>query len=387
MPRFTMPRDVYFGRDSTELLAQLRGKRAVIVIAGDGQKQGGSIQRVENALKRTGMELRLVRSAWPQHPGQAAGEGAGQMLEFEPDWIVALGSAAIDAAKIMWILYEYPEATLKDLRIPFSLPSLRRKARFAAVSVLDGGVSAVSAFAAVEGSREQGAWHAADYDIVPDIVVADPELSAVLAAETIAQAGMTVLAHGVGSMSAHQNGPFAEAYAQRAAELVLRHLGEACAQDGPAREQIHYAQCLAGLALSNTQAGLVCALARQAAGVFPQLRGYGGAVNSILLPHVIRFNSEDREIRAAFGRVARMLGIRSRLDQQAAEALAQGVENLAVSVGLPHTLQHLGIDEEAFQARVHMAAVRTAADLWVRENLRPVSAAVAERLLRQAFGE
>lgn len=139
MPRFTIPRDIHYGRESIGLLSTIRGKRAMLVTVGGEMKQRGILSRAETALRRTGMEVRLLEANNLEHVEQAVAEGASAMRAFAPDWIVALGSMAIDAAKLMWILYEYPEAALSDLHLPFSLPDLRRKARFAAIPSLGGG--------------------------------------------------------------------------------------------------------------------------------------------------------------------------------------------------------------------------------------------------------
>ena len=121
MPRFTMPRDVHYGRESIERLSELRGKRAMLVAASEEKKEG-AFARAETALRRTGMEVRLLESPWPEYTEQAVAEGASAMRAFAPDWIVAFGSMAIDAAKLMWILYEYPEAALSDLHLRSACP-------------------------------------------------------------------------------------------------------------------------------------------------------------------------------------------------------------------------------------------------------------------------
>ena len=197
MPRFTMPRDVHYGRESIERLSELRGKRAMLVAASEEKKEG-AFARAETALRRTGMEVRLLESPWPEYTEQAVAEGASAMRAFAPDWIVAFGSMAIDAAKLMWILYEYPEAALSDLHLPFSLPDLRRKARFAAIPSL-GGISEATALAEFCGTAEQNAWAAADYGIVPGIAFVDPVLSESVQPPAVAQAGMETLAYAVGA--------------------------------------------------------------------------------------------------------------------------------------------------------------------------------------------
>ncbi len=386
MPRFTMPRDIYFGRGSIGMLARIRGKRVMLVTAGEEMGRHGFLQRAESELRRTGMELRLLESSWPKLPERTVREGAAEMRAFEPDWIAALGSPAIDAAKLMWIFYEYPEAALDDLRAPYSVPGLRRKARFAAIPGFCGDAPETTAFAALAGSPEQSAWAAADYDIVPDVAFIDPDLSAHMPPEAVAEAGMGVLAHAVGACAARRGAAFTEPLAEKAAELVFHELIPARAGDGTALELLHYAQCLAGAAFSNGQAGLPYAFSRQLAGIFPECRARCGAVSGILLPHIIRFNAEDDGACARYARLAQRLGFRGRNGTQAALMLAEETESLRQALMLPDTLRGLGIGEAEFERQVHAAAARVAEDFCVKENLRAVSESAAVKILLAAYG-
>ncbi len=384
MPRFTMPRDVHYGRESIERLSELRGKRAMLVAASEEKKEG-AFARAETALRRTGMEVRLLESPWPEYTEQAVAEGASAMRAFAPDWIVAFGSMAIDAAKLMWILYEYPEAALSDLHLPFSLPDLRRKARFAAIPSL-GGISEATALAEFCGTAEQNAWAAADYGIVPDIAFVDPVLSESVQPTAVAQAGMETLAYAVGAYAAWQGSPFTEAPAQKAAELVLQHLCAAQGGDSAAREQIQYAACLSGMAFSNALSGLTHALARQTAAVLAGGRAQRGALNAVFLPHVIRFNAEDSRICARYARLARALGLRGRADTLAVQALTDEIEALRATLKLACTLRQFGSAQE-LEDRIPTIAARAAEDFCTQANPRAVSKEDALEILRAAFGK
>lgn len=385
MPRFTMPRDIHYSRESIGLLSTIRGKRAMLVTMGGEMKQRGILSRAETALRRTGMEVRLLEANNLEHVEQAVAEGASAMRAFAPDWIVALGGMAIDTAKLMWILYEYPEAVLSDLHLPFSLPDLRRKARFAAIPSLGGGAPEATAFAEIGGTAEQCAWAAVDYGIVPDVTFIDPELGAAASSSEVAEAGMEAFAYALDAYTACEDAPFAEPPAQKAAELALQHLVAAQAGDGFAREQILYAQTLAGIAFSNVCAGLTHAFARQLAALFAACRTHSGALCAIFLPHVIRFNAADTRTCARYARLARALGLRGRADVQAAQALAEEIETLRVAAKLPGTLQELGVGEADFERCRRTAAARVAADFCAAANPRTVPEAAAEALLSAAF--
>lgn len=386
MPRFTIPRDIHYGRESIGLLSTIRGKRVMLVTVGGEMKQRGILSHAETALRRTGMEVRLLEANNLEHVEQAVAEGASAMRAFAPDWIVALGSMAIDAAKLMWILYEYPEAALSDLHLPFSLPDLRRKARFAAIPSLGGGAPEATAFAEVGGTAEQYAWAAVDYGIVPDVTFIDPELGAAASSVEVAEAGLEAFAYALDAYAACEDAPFAEPPAQKAAELVLQHLVAAQAGDGFAREQILYAQTLAGIAFSNVRAGLTHALVRQTAAVLAGGRAQRGALNVVFLPHVIRFNAEDSRIRARYARLARALGLRGRADTLAVQALTDEIEALCATLKLACTLRQFGNAQE-LEGRFPAIAARAAEDFCTQANPRAVSKEDALEILRAAFGK
>ncbi|MCI6965781.1 iron-containing alcohol dehydrogenase [bacterium] len=387
MPRFTVPRDIYFGRECIERLSTIRGKRAMLITAGGDMEQNGSLARVEAVLQRTGMEVRLLRSQWPEAAEQAVAEGAAKMHAFAPDWIIAHGSAAISAGKLMWILFEYPEAVLSDLRRPFGLPELRRKARFAAIPSFGGGAPEATAFAELSGSLEQSAWAAMGYEIVPDIVFIDPAMSAGVLPAMAAETGMETIAYAADAYCAPESTPFTDAAAQKAAELALRFLCGAYAGESAAQEQLHYAQCLAGMAFSNAAAGLTHALSRQCCGIFQACRAQPGAVRGIFLPLVIRFHAADSDACARYAALARALGLRGRGEAQAAQALAEEIEVLRTTLGLPGTLREMGVSEEEFLRCRRTAAVRVAEDFCAKANPRNVQADRVEALLNAAFGE
>ena len=386
MPRFTIPRDIYYGRESIERLSSLRGKRAMLIAASSEMEQGGFLRRAEETLLRTGMKVCTLEFKWPSKVEETAAEGASALRTFAPDWIVALGSTTIGMAKLMWVLYEYPEAALDDLRMPYSLPALRRKARFAAVPTLGSNAQEATAFAEIAGSEEHAAWAVVDYGLVPDLALIDPELSAAASPETIAQAGAEALANALDAYAACIGAPLAEPAAQKASGLIFEHLQAARMEDGFAREQIQYAQCLSGLAFSNVNAGLTHALVRQTIALFPACRAHAGTVCGIFLPHVIRFNMREARVCARYATLARALGLRGRLDTQAAEALAEEVETLCRGAELPGNLQEIGLAKEAFEQYRRTAAMRIVSDPCTAEGPRRVTDGDAELLLAAAFG-
>ena len=146
MARFTLPRDLYHGKGALENLKNLQGKKAVIVVGGGAMKRNGFLQRAEDYLKEAGMEVKIIEGVEPDPSVTTVMNGAALMAEFEPDWIVAMGGGSpIDAAKAMWIKYEYPETTFEQMCVVFGLPKLRTKAKFVAIPSTSGTATEVTA--------------------------------------------------------------------------------------------------------------------------------------------------------------------------------------------------------------------------------------------------
>ena len=150
MSRFTLPRDLYHGKGALETLKTLKGKRAIVCVGGGSMKRGGFLDRALAYLKEAGMETKVIEGIESDPSVETVMKGAAVMQEFQPDWIVAMGGGSpIDAAKAMWIKYEYPETTFADMCKVFGLPKLRTKAHFCAISSTSGTATEVTAFSII----------------------------------------------------------------------------------------------------------------------------------------------------------------------------------------------------------------------------------------------
>lgn len=147
MNRFTLPRDLYHGENALDALKTLEGRKASVVVGGGSMKRFGFLDRIVKNLEEAGMEVQVIEGVEPDPSVETVMKGAELMRQFEPDWIVAVGGGSpIDAAKAMWAFYEYPETTFEDLITPFSFPTLRTKAKFAAIPSTSGTATEVTAF-------------------------------------------------------------------------------------------------------------------------------------------------------------------------------------------------------------------------------------------------
>ena len=187
MARFTLPRDIYHGKGALETLKTFKGKKAIICVGGGSMKRGGFLDRAQKYLEEAGMEVRIFEGIESDPSVETVMRGAEVMLEFEPDWIVAIGGGSpIDAAKAMWIKYEYPDCTFEDMCKIFGIPELRHKAHFCAISSTSGTATEVTAFSIITDYARGTKYPIADFEITPDVAIVDPELAETMPKKLVA---------------------------------------------------------------------------------------------------------------------------------------------------------------------------------------------------------
>jgi len=262
MARFTLPRDLYFGKDSLAELKNIKGKKAVIVVGGGSMKKFGFLDKAVEYLKEAGIETKLIEGVEPDPSVETVMKGAAVMSEFEPDLIVAMGGGSpIDAAKAMWVFYEYPDITFDDIKDPFTIPELRKKARFIAVPSTSGTATEVTAFSVITDYSTQIKYPLADFNITPDIAIVDPVLAETMPKKLTAHTGLDALTHAIEAYVATLHSEFSDPLAIHAIEMIAQYLEPSYNGDMKAREQMHYAQCLAGMAFSNALLGITHSMA------------------------------------------------------------------------------------------------------------------------------
>lgn len=269
MMRFTLPRDMYYGKGSLEQLKNVKGKKAILVLGGGSMKRFGFVNKVLGYLKEAGIETKLFENVEPDPSVETVMKGAGIMREFEPDWIIAMGGGSpIDAAKAMWVFYEYPDTTFEEIIQPFSFPTLRQKARFIAIPSTSGTATEVTAFSVITDYSKGVKYPLADFNITPDVAIVDPELAETMPAKLTAHTGMDALTHAIEAYVSNLNSPFTDPLAMKAIQMVFDYLPDSYNGDMSAREQMHYAQCLAGQAFSNALLGIVHSMAHKTGAAF-----------------------------------------------------------------------------------------------------------------------
>ena len=288
------------------------------------------------------------------------------MKEFNPDWIISMGGGSpIDAAKAMWIFYEYPDFTFEKAVIPFGLPELRQKAKFIAIPSTSGTATEVTAFSVITDYKTEIKYPLADFNITPDIAIVDSELAETMPPTLTAHTGMDALTHAIEAYVATLHSPFTDPLALQAIEMIRDYLVKSYDGDKDAREQMHYSQCLAGMAFSNALLGITHSMAHKTGAVFHIPHG---CANAIYLPYVIDFNKKDALDR--YAQIAKRLGLAGTTDNELVDSLTSLIKEFNKKMGIPSTLKEYGIDEAEFNSKVDMIAERAIADACTGSNPR-----------------
>ncbi|WP_077533568.1 iron-containing alcohol dehydrogenase [Massiliimalia massiliensis] len=365
MARFTLPRDIYFGKGTLDELKNLKGKKAIVVVGGGSMKRFGFLDKVVDNLKEAGMEVQLFEGVEPDPSVETVMKGAKAMQEFQPDWIVSIGGGSpIDAAKAMWAFYEYPDVTFEDLIVPFNFPTLRQKAKFLAIPSTSGTATEVTAFSVITDYAKGIKYPLADFNITPDVAIVDPDLAETMPAKLTAHTGMDALTHAIEAYVSTVASPFTDPLALKAIKMVMQYLPASYNGCMEAREQMHYAQCLAGMAFSNALLGIVHSMAHKTGAAFSTGHIPHGCANAIYLPYVIKFNAKDMRAAKRYEDIAWELGL------DGVDALCAKIDDFNQRLSIPKTLKEFGIDEAEFKQKLSAISENAIGDACTGSNPR-----------------
>lgn len=376
MNRFTLPRDIYFGEKSLEVLKTLQGKKAIIVTGGSSMQKFGFLDKVKNLLEEAKMEVRLFEGVEPDPSIETVMKGAEVMRDFGPDWIVSIGGGSpIDAAKAMWVFYEHPEITFDDIKDPFTIPTLRNKARFIAIPSTSGTATEVTAFSVITDYKKKIKYPLADFNITPDIAILDTEIAMTMPKQLTAHTGMDALTHAIEAYVAALRSPFSDPLAMQAIIMIKENLLNSYNGDGKARDNMHIAQCLAGMAFSNALLGITHSMAHKTGAVFHIPHG---CANAVFLPYVIDFNKKACMDR--YATIARNLGLNGNADEELVDALTDTIKDLNKTMDIPTTLKAYGITEEDFNNNLDYVAENAIGDACTGSNPRAITVEEMKKL-------
>ena len=303
---FRIPKDIVFGDNAMEYLSTLEGKKAILVTGGSSMKRFGFLDKAKIELEKANIKVEIFDGVEANPSVETVNKGAKTMLDFEPDWIIAIGGgSALDAAKIMWAFYEHPNLSFEDIIEPGSLPKLRNKARFAAIPSTSGTASEITSFSVITDTVNHIKYPIVSPEITPDLAILDPALPAKMPKHITANTGMDVLAHAIEAYVSTAASPYTDALAIQAIRLVFDNLVEAYnnGDNMEARTNMHNASALAGMAFTNASLGLIHSLAHKIGGEFGITHGL---TNAILLPYIIQFNRKETD---KIDKLERELGI------------------------------------------------------------------------------
>lgn len=398
MNRFTLPRDLYHGKGALEALKSFEGKKAIVCVGGGSMKRNGFLDRAIDYLKEAGMEVDLIEGIEPDPSVETVMKGAEKMLSFEPDWIIAMGGGSpIDAAKAMWIKYEYPDTTFEDMCKVFGIPKLRKKAKFCAISSTSGTATEVTAFSIITDYQKGIKYPIADFEITPDVAIVDPDLAETMPQKLVAHTGMDAITHAIEAYVSTANCAYTDPLAIFAITMIQEDLVPSYNGDMDKRDKMHDAQCLAGMAFSNALLGIVHSMAHKTGAAFADKGAHiiHGAANAMYLPKVIKFNSKDETAKKRYGVIADHMKLGGNTDDEKVDLLIAYLRKMNDDLNIPHCIKNYGADsfpceqgfvsEEVFLERVEDIAANALLDACTGSNPRQPSQEEMVKLLKCCY--
>ena len=370
---FRVPEKVYFKYGCLPVaLEELHdmGKKKVFIVTDKVLFQLGYTSKVTDVLDKNGIQYKIFCDVEPDPTLKCAKAGAKEMLSFNPDVVLSLGGgSAMDAAKIMWVMYEHPEVEFEDLAMRFmdirkrvyKFPVMGQKAMMVAVATSAGTGSEVTPFAVITDEKTGIKYPLADYELTPDMAIVDAELMMTSPKGLTACAGIDVLVHSIEAYVSIMASEYTNGLALEAIRLVFKYLPLAYNEGSTnvkAREKMAHASCMAGMAFSNAFLGITHSMAHKL-GAFHHLPH--GMANALLMNEVIRFNSSDAPVKQLafaqykypnaawrYAKIADYLQLGGKTEEEKVELLIKAIEELQSKVEMPKTIKEAGVSEEAF---------------------------------------
>ncbi len=398
MARFTLPRDLYHGKGSLEVLKTLRGNKAIVCVGGGSMKRFGFLDKIVAYLEEAGLQVKLFEGIEPDPSVTTVMKGAEVMAEFEPDWIIAVGGGSpIDAAKAMWIKYEYPEITFEQMCVVFGIPELRKKARFVAIPSTSGTATEVTAFSVITDYDKGIKYPLADFEITPDIAIVDSELAETMPKKLVAHTGMDAMTHAIEAYVSTANCDYTDPLALHAIEMIQENLVNSYNGDNVAREKMHNAQCLAGMAFSNALLGIVHSMAHKTGAIFADYGAHiiHGAANAMYLPKVIAYNAKEESAAIRYAKIADRMNLGGNTVSEKVAKLIAYLRGMNDQLNIPQCIQQYGADsypcaqgfvpEEVFLERLPEIAKNAVADACTGSNPRSITPEQMEKLFKCCY--
>ena len=410
---FKVPEKVYFKYGSLPTaLEELKGEHKKAFIVTDMTlAELGYTNHITRVLDEIGVDYRIFSGVGVDPTLSSTEAGAAAMREYNPDVIIALGGgSAMDAAKIMWVLYEYPNIRFKDLAMRFmdirkrifAFPKMGIKAKFIAVATSAGTGSEVTPFSVITDDATGVKYPLADYELTPDVAINDPELMLTMPKGLTVASGIDVFTHAIESYVSILATEYTKPYSLEAMKIVLQFLPESVdggASARKAKEKMANASCIAGMAFANAFLGICHSLAHKLGGKFHVPHGIA---NALLLEEVIRFNAEDAPTKMGvfpqyrypdainrYAKAADFLGLTKpgQTREEKVEEFIKALNELKDKIGIPRSIREWGVPEKDFLEAVDELAVDAFDDQCTPANPRyPLISELKEIYLKSYYG-
>ena len=408
MQWFKVPQKIYFERNSIQYLRSCKDVGKVFIVTDRSMVELGFLNKIidELNLRRNPVTYQLFSEVEPDPDITTVRKGVSIMNEFKPDTIIALGGgSAMDAAKGMWIFYEHPEVNFDDLKQKFmdirkrafKYPELGRKSKLICIPTTSGTGSEVTPFAVISDKANLKKYPLTDYSLTPTIAIVDPEFTTNLPARSTADTGMDVLTHAIESYTSVMASDYTDGLALNAIKLVFTYLPRAV-KDGKndlvAREKMHNAATIAGMAFANAFLGITHSLAHKIGAEYHTVHGRTCA---ILLPHVIRYNGtmptklavwpkyEEYQCDRKYLEICNVLGLPAKTPEEATTVLADAVMNLGKEIGIDMNFQSLVPDEKVWESHLEEIAYLAYEDQCTPCNPREPLVTEMMDIMRKAY--
>ena len=410
MQWFKIPEKIYFEAGSISYLEKMPEITKAFIVTDESMVKLGYVDKILYYLrKRTDyVHSEIFADVEPDPSFETIKRGVAAMNSFQPDVIIALGGgSAIDAAKGMWLFYEHPDADVEGMKLKFmdirkrtyKFPKLGVKSKMVAIPTTSGTGSEVTSFAVISDKEKNMKYPLADYELTPDVAIIDPDLVMTLPKSITADTGMDVLTHAIEAYVSNMASDYTDGLSEKAVELVFNNLKEAYehGDNKQAREKMHNASCIAGMAFTNAFLGLNHSIAHKLGGEFHIPHG---KANAIILPYVIKYNSTKPTKFVSFPKyeyfiadikyanLARKLGLKADTTEEGVNSLIKAVQELNEGINEPKSLQEAGIDEKEFLAKLDDLSDKAFSDQCTSANARvPLVPEIKQIMLDAYYGK
>lgn len=392
MQWFKIPNKIYFESGSIEYLSKMPDISRAFIVTDESMVKLGYVDKIIHQLRKREnyVHCQIFSQVETDPSFDTIMEGVSRIKKFLPDVMIALGGgSAIDAAKGMWLFYENPDANIEGLKLKFmdirkrtyKYPTLGKKTKLVAIPTTSGTGSEVTSFAVITDKKKNMKYPLADYELTPDVAIIDPDFVLSLPKVATADTGMDTLTHAIEAYVSNMASDFTDGLSIKAIEIVFEYLKEAYTNPGNklAREKMHNASTIAGMAFTNAFLGINHSLAHKIGAEFHVSHG---RTNAILLPYVIRYNAKMPTKFVSFPKyehfiadlryadIARRLGLKFESVEEGVEALVQEIIKMNEYLGIPKSFKECGLNEQEFISSVDMLADKAFEDQCTNANPR-----------------